>query len=174
MTQAPITDPRFDTPDDNGSSEKNTLGLVGFVLSILQFVTCGALAIIPLIICLIALRKTPRVLAIVGTILSAIGLLFFALIGFGIISAVLFAGPAIQQISGGSQATFEIITFYNQNGALPTDAEAQAIFSGYDFGPGITPRYTIIDDTTAEILLPGADGQFDTADDMPFPIEVGP
>jgi len=171
MTQSPST-PGLDNYGNAAPKEGNTLGLVGFILSIVQFVTCGVLSPISLIVSLIGLRKEPRVFAIIGTVLSVIGVVIFALIGFTTVWALMFGQGIVQQAFGGAQAQQEIIAHYQNTGSLPTDAQAAQIFANIDFG-GVTPRYVIVDDTAAEIILPGFDGQMDTSDDLPFPIDVG-
>ncbi len=63
----------------------NQLGVAGFVTSIIGLFSCGVLSPIALILSLIALSKSPRGMAIAGTVLGCVG----------IIPMVLFAIPFV-------------------------------------------------------------------------------
>ncbi|MEM6260799.1 MAG: hypothetical protein AAGI37_21330 [Planctomycetota bacterium] len=170
MTQAPTMP--GDAFDD-GRPQKNTIGLVGFILSLLALVTCGALSIISLLVSIVGAFKAPRGLAIAGVIISIIGTAFFAMVGAGLISLWVFGGAVWQQGMGAGLTTVEVQNFYQQNGRMPDAAEAASIMANIDFG-GVTPTYQVTGPNSAELTLPGFDGQLGTQDDMPFPINVPP
>ena len=65
----------------------NSLGVVGFVFSILGFLSCGISAFIGFPMSLVALFKAPRGLAIAGSILSAAQIGFIVIFGLGPIAA---------------------------------------------------------------------------------------
>lgn len=68
--------------------ETNTIGVAGFVLSLLAFLTCGALSPISLVLSLIGLNRQPNGLAIAGVILSVPGTMLILAIVFGFVTIV--------------------------------------------------------------------------------------
>lgn len=70
--------------------ETNTMGVFGFCLMLLGYLTCGSLAIPAVFLCGFAMFKEPRGLAIAGFVLSlpaAFGFLIFGfLFAFGILA----------------------------------------------------------------------------------------
>lgn len=73
-------------------SESNSLGLAGFILSLIGFFSCGLLSPIGLILSFFGLFKPPRGLAIAGFILGLIGsILLLVMLVFGLFAVVLSA-----------------------------------------------------------------------------------
>lgn len=56
--------------------QSNGLGVAGFVISLLGFLSCGVISPLGLILSLAGLSKEPRGLAIAGTIIGGIGSLW--------------------------------------------------------------------------------------------------
>lgn len=79
-------------PRHGGASSGNTMGLVGFILSIVSLaVFFGAASPIALIFSLLGLRGRPRGLAIAGTVIGSVGTALFAtLVGFFMTSLLAF------------------------------------------------------------------------------------
>lgn len=77
-------------------SGSNGLGLAGLVFSILGWVTCGVLSIPGAILSFMGLFFTPRGTAIAGLIVGFPGVLFFFLVGMGIIGGILGLAPAVE------------------------------------------------------------------------------
>lgn len=181
MTQSPTSFP--DPPQDGAgsvataSAGNNPLGIAGFITAIVGWVTCGLLCPIGLILSLFALGKPPRGFAIAGAIIGAVGSLFLLVVGLGIILAALGIGAAASMGFGGfmqevvfTQTGQAVVDHYNDhNQQLPTQAEFDQIVQTQGIqAHGQAPRYNPMpeDPRAFEITLPGADGQFDTADDV--------
>lgn len=91
----------------------NSLGVVGFCLMILGWLTCGLLCVPALILSGIAMMKEPRGLAIAGFILSIPGAAFFFLFGLGFFLTVIGVGATAKNAETkskvNSHAPFEIL-----------------------------------------------------------------
>jgi len=72
----------------------NSLGLAGFIVSLVSFLTCGILAPIALILSIIAMFKRPKGFAIAGLVISLFQLLLILVIGLGPILAIVGIGMA--------------------------------------------------------------------------------
>lgn len=70
----------------------NAFGIAGFVLSVLGLLTCGTTSILGFIFSFIGLFKEPKGLAIAGLVLGLPGLVFFGLIGVGMVMGFLGIG----------------------------------------------------------------------------------
>lgn len=79
-------------PRRNASSRGNTMGLVGFILSIVSLVFFfGIASPIALVFSLLGLKREPRGIAIAGTVISALGTaLFVCLVCFFLINLAAF------------------------------------------------------------------------------------
>lgn len=156
----------------------NTLGLVGFLLSLL---TCGALSPIGLILSLIALRKSPRVMAILGTILGLLGVGGYAIM----ISSVMLAGSFLKEEVTRGQIKVAIDTINAHKAAnnqqLPENIEGIKLVQDYKDAWGESLRYDRTGDKF-KIRSSGPDKKMDTPDDIvskdfeadaPLELEVG-
>lgn len=74
--------------------QSNSMGLAGFIISLVGWVSCGVLCPIGLVLSLIGLRKQPRGFAVAGVILGGLGCIW------GII-ALFFGGVALLLGCGG-------------------------------------------------------------------------
>ncbi|MEM1184614.1 MAG: DUF4190 domain-containing protein [Planctomycetota bacterium] len=157
----------------SSSASTNTMGLIGFVLSIVGFFTGGCISLIGLVFCLIGLGKEPRGLAIAGLVISVVTLVGWIVIiaVFGV-AAIAFAAAAVGLASlvSATAADFEVIT-----GALDSRyAEAQAYpgtLDELDLAPdvvlndsGVEYLYTPLV-TGYELRDIGFDGDVNTDDD---------
>ncbi len=149
----------------------NLMGLIGFILSLVAFITCGILSPIALIVSVIGLFKPPRGFAVAGTILSLIGSVFLLLVGLGTVMAFM-AGDIIS-VEAGREA---IVQRVGPGGVAPTDAEGQAMIDA-ELGDAerffTVPQYRRVSDTSFQLVMPGEDGQFGTADDEVTTVDLG-
>ncbi|HHK42428.1 MAG TPA: hypothetical protein ENJ50_08425, partial [Planctomycetaceae bacterium] len=85
----------------------NGLGIAGFIISLLGFLSCGLLSPIGFLLSLVGLTKQPRGFAIAGAIIGAIGTLGLFLFGFAMIAALLGLSSAARQIQQEVQKELE-------------------------------------------------------------------
>src|SRR5262249_20147020 len=145
----------------NQPAQSNTLGLSGFIVSLIGWVTCGILCPIGLLLSLIGLSKQPRGVAGAGTIIGAAGTVFLLLVGFAIVMAAVGLKTVGKSVGGAftiMQAQMVIEGEFQKNKTLPTDAEANTAFATHHVGlNGVTPRYERISDTDYALTMPGPD-----------------
>ncbi|HED53909.1 MAG TPA: hypothetical protein ENJ00_06875 [Phycisphaerales bacterium] len=165
----------------------NTLGIVGFILSLLGFVgTCGLLSPIGLILSIIALRREPKGFAIAGLILGILGTIVFALamLIFGV-----FALAFVGLLAAGITLSVPNLTTYseiiqieaaveqyakNNGGALP-DSLTTAIGSNTELATDYWDQpyvYESLDSGQFRITSLGADGIAGTEDDITFTYDL--
>ena len=71
------------------AAPSNSIGLAGFILSLVGFVTCGCLSPVGLFFSLIGMLSAPRGFAFVGTILGVLGSWWLWAFGFVMVAGVL-------------------------------------------------------------------------------------
>jgi hypothetical protein len=158
------------------SAPTNSMGLAGFIVALLGFLTCGILCPIGLILSLIGLRKEPRAFAIAGTVIGGLGTV-------GVVIIVAFYGFAVLSLCScmtlaGSLATNDIKTigaiqegqrlvrnYYDQNKRLPTEAEGNTLIRGIEDGFRNKLHYRPINRDEFEIRSAGPDGMMNNTDD---------
>lgn len=172
MSQTQITTVVVGQPQSNG------LGVAGFIVSLVGFVTCGLLSPIGLLLSFLALFKAPRGMAFAGTILGALGSIWLPLFGLAIVGGALgiskareLAATAIALVDAES-LTREM---RDELGRWPTaDEFAQSVATRAD-GPiedgWGNPIALITDDDVHELRSSGPDGEPDTADDITRSVE---
>ncbi|MCA9292625.1 MAG: type II secretion system protein GspG [Phycisphaerales bacterium] len=174
-----------DRPRAARNTEGNSLGVAGFVVSLVGFLSCGLLSPIGLILSLVALKKEPKGLAIAGVVLGALGLcgmpialLFFLPLVLGLLVAAGATGLALalggDQLMAQAEMTYlhdRIGEYQQAHGALPLlltdldpspDADALTDPWGNDY------VYVASPDGTYKLSSMGEDGQAGTADDVKF------
>jgi len=157
----------------------NGMGLAGFIISLVGWVSCGLLCPIGLVMSLIGLRRRPRGFAVAGVVLGALGSIW------GVV-AVFFGGLAMLISCGGALCggiaphavtnvrmntmARDVERFERNNGRMPADL-AEAI--GHRRGRHDTldgwgrPLHLFFEqDGSFTIGSDGPDGQPDTADDV--------
>jgi hypothetical protein len=91
-------------PEESAATGSNTLGLAGFVTSLVGFVvTGGILCPIGLILSLVALRRAPRGFAIAGVVIGVVGSCggcFFALLVLPMLLLILASGVTVAAALG--------------------------------------------------------------------------
>lgn len=174
-SQAPRQPYAYTPPPSNG------MGVAGFVVSLCGlFFTAGFICPIGLVVSLFGLRKEPRGLAIGGVAVGLVGSLlavFVAVVTYRAINSSggfwsgLFAGPSQTQWQM-DFASDEIDEYFDlNNDTLPDEATGNSLIVGYLDEWNNPLRYRLIPDATEdyELISAGADGQFDTADDIVMP-----
>lgn len=167
MSQGPFSSAPTPTPSPSGT---NGLGIAGLVTSILGILTCGVLSPISLLLSLFGLTKKPKGMAIAGTVISLIGVILLATVGYTVVKGLLLARdvgvPMAATTFKVMEAKLKIESDRDANKALPDDAQGNALIAGVKDGWEHPFQYKRIDDTHYEIRSAGPDGQFNTADDM--------
>ncbi len=164
--------PGFDPQTAAAPRQSNTLGLIGFIIS-LSGCCLVITAPLGLLLSFFALFKAPRLFAILGTIIGLIGTAILA----GSI-ALLFSVGAARSIQHyetfftGLEIFGEVMQHFGENNALPGDAEGQLIVNDRTDGWGTPIKYTRIDPTTFELRSAGPDTTFNTEDDYFKPIPL--
>jgi hypothetical protein len=161
------------------ASETNSLGLAGFICSILGLVTAGILSPIGLILSLVALGRRPRGFAIAGVVIGLVGscggivifLLFSAAILalLGIAAAIVLSDPQRLEISGDMISTAVAIEKYrDENRYLPASLGLLGLSESTLTDPwGERYRYDLKDPQgNFDLVSAGADRTFDTKDDV--------
>lgn len=138
MSQSPSPSRSVNVVVQQAAPRANGFGITGFILSLVALVggVCFGTLLSPLslLLSLIGLRREPRGLAIAGTILSIIGILWLALwvVLFGSIAMVGLQGAgAIQDVFKDMRSAeglyVQVDAFVASSGKLPTQAEVDAM-----------------------------------------------
>ena len=147
----------------------NTLAVIGFVLSILGFLTGLVLCPIGFILCFFAMFKRPRGLAVVGMFIGFIGTAILAAIlfvfGFVIFTCFTLGTPGFRTVVAVAEARQAINNYVIAHGTLPNDLEGQLAISSETDGWGHILKYTR-EGQRFEIRSAGPDGFFNTGDDI--------
>ena len=167
-----MTQDDLNTP--TAESQSNTLGLVGFIVSIVGLLTGGCLAPIGLVLSIIAVFKQPRGFAIAGIVISLIGLLVFLVLLLPVVLvfvAIGVAGALISQTIG--EFTGPLNNYYDTNGTYPATLDEVGIdLSVLDEAYGGGWQYNrAADGQSFTIVGPGPDGQLDTEDDFTIAVD---
>lgn len=170
-----------------GGSETNPMGLAGFIVSLVGFLSCGLLSPIGLIMSLVGLGRQPKGFAIAGVVLGAlgscgiiVGLLFFPIFLFSLLAAVGIAGGAAALFGPRVESAIEmgIISgaleqYYDQHGAWPASLSEPDVRVHVPDGALMTDPwgnpyvYRLgADGQSYELFSMGPDGVADTADDL--------
>lgn len=159
-------------PQAGEGPESNTLGLIGFIISLSGILTCGLLFPIGLVLSVIGLFKQPRGFAAGGAIVGGLGTI-------GIVAMVAFVGMAtitawmgfkdlvknIATISKVNDASERIKEDQVKQGGLPDDARGATVIKGMRDHHEKQLRYKRTGDRRFEIRSAGKDGEFNTGDD---------
>ena len=171
---------------ETATRDNNTIGLVGFVLSLVGLIGCcfqpaALVSLAGLILSIIGLSRRPRGLAIAGTILGIIGLagvlIIFLMVGVAIVAFVplmiaiaALAGPEIE--TAVEQAILEqaVARYVDETGSIPVDlSQIPDLEEKLRTDPwGTLYRLDVIDPGTEDFLIrsAGEDKVFDTEDDI--------
>lgn len=191
MTQFPNNPPSADyghNPYAGGGApvpaqgQKNTLGLVGFIVSLASLLTCGFAAPIGVILSFIALFKAPRGFAIAGTIIgvvfSGLALVIVLLVGLGWHMVKQPNGIGQQQVFL-QQAAPQVQLFHRNNSRLPNEQEFDSVVTpllqaqyGQFFTFQVDYAYAEASPTQVRLTLAGQDAVLGTGDDQSFLIDA--
>src|SRR6186713_2362470 len=113
--------------------QENTLGIVGFIVSLFGFFVCIA-ALVGLVLSLMGLRREPKGFAIAGTVIGGLGtLMWLGVVAFygAVIAACIGLGvavqPEIQTRSTLQDARRRIEDVRGPDGVIPGEAEGNGI-----------------------------------------------
>ncbi len=158
------TDPRPRPP------ESNPLGIVGFVCALLSLCTFGLLAPVALIICLIALNRTPRTAAVLGTFISGLATVLLVI---GVILGMTFVNALAEEMAAFvKEMQFRaprqaIRDHWEEHGQIPDEPTAKQVLQQFRTFPEDQPfQYQRQNDDAYVLVDAGQDGQFGTADDL--------
>ena len=153
----------------------NGLGVAGFIVSLLGFITCGILWPVGLFLSFIGMFRRPRgfafagfVISLVGTVLLAVVVGFFGVVIFSLAGLVRYGvGPAFTTITAIIEAEKDINSFRSTHaGALPDDVEGEALAAPRLDGWGKPLRYRRVGPGGYQLQSSGPDGLPLTADDV--------
>ena len=157
--------------------ERNTIGLIGLVLSLLGLLTCGLLSPLGLVTSLVGLVRAPRMWAIWGVVLGVVGTIWFFWYGATMVLGVR-QTPAVRQRveTQRGDATSEFVeqlaglirVWHAEQGELPPDEMGQQLLAGRQDLWARTPRYRVLAADRFEIRSAGPDQQFETDDDVVY------
>jgi hypothetical protein len=165
------------TADQNASEvgpekQSNGIGTAGFIVSLVAVPTCGVLSPVALVLSLLGLKKRPNGLAIAGTVIGAVGTVWLALVGVGMVMAFLGLKKVAKETGGDVPTTVAmggamaaIISHVSQDGKLPESAAGNALIAEFKDSAGRALRY---EPSGQNFVIRGAgkDGVFDTPDDV--------
>ena len=153
------------------SQAENTLGLVGFICSLVGLVFCIA-APVGLVLSLMGLRREPKGLAIAGTIIGGLTTLsYLAILAFygAVIAACIGIGvaaqPELQTRQTLNDARSKLEQFQGEDGTIPGQAEGDGILQGLNDYWKRPLRYEP-QGKNFVLRSAGPDGKFDTSDDI--------
>ena len=174
MSQNPYEPAKSSSPPQPAPS--NTIGLVGFIVSILSlFLTCGLLSPLGLLISFFGLFKAPRGMAIAGTLLGALGSVWLATMGFAMIATIMAAigiGKAIVPMAETADAMNKarkvVEQYQTEKGKLPDGIEGNKLILDIKDGWKHSLQYEGDGGPSGKFVIrsAGPDGNFNTADDM--------
>ncbi len=156
--------------------QRNTLGIVGFVFSLLGLATCGLIAPVGLLLSLLALFSRPRSFATAGVVIGGFGTLWLGLLGAGMLASFTSLQPVVKQmsrdfqqlqvtLSAATAASHEITRARERDGGWPDQAAGQELVGRHIDAFGTPLRYTRVGELVL-IVSAGADREFATPDDV--------
>jgi hypothetical protein len=154
----------------------NSLGVAGFICSLVGLVSCGLLSPVGLVLSAAGLRREPKGLAIAGLVLGIIGSIWFVLaLVFGLFGLILaavglgVAAPFIDSAIELESLDTSVRARYHQSGAYPatlselTGLDQDALTDAW----GSPYRYTLAADSASfSLTSDGPDKTPGTSDDL--------
>lgn len=169
-------------PQASRADQSNGLGLAGFIVSLIGFVSCGLISPIGLIMSIIAMKREPKGFAIAGLVLGILGSLWMlVVVGFVLVMGGLAAAAAAVGIAGGISSAksmkemIELTPIVEQyqidNGALPTSVSQLPGVTSEQITDEWGNQYLIVPDSSANgfsLVSMGPDGQASSGDEIEF------
>lgn len=175
--------------------ERNGLGVFGFFIALIGlFIPTGIVALLGLLICLVALGRSPRGFAFMGLVIGLIGTVLWLVIDLAVIvgglivmlamavgmsAAFVITQPEVVEISSDMlNAAMAIEQKYQESDEVPQDIEMLGLSTAAMTDPwGARYRYQVINrdlnniyddggDLNYDMISAGPDGAFDTDDDI--------
>jgi hypothetical protein len=116
--------------------QQNTMGLTGFIISLISLIVCGFTSIIGLIVSAIGLRREPRGFAVAGAIISLLGIAECAVaivLMMSMFNAFGEMGEAIQEVAIQmelQESANDVGDQWRESGSIPTQEEGDKIVAG--------------------------------------------
>lgn len=159
------------------SPPTNTLGLAGFIVSLVgMVVTLGFLCPVGFLLSVIALFKAPRGFAIAGTVIGVIGSGLAVMVVFLAIYTVSAAksGYASAMVHFDLEsATYPIEEHFADTSTLPDNADGNALLTSYYDSWGQAITYQKDSETVYTLTSSGPDMIAGNADDVAMPYTAG-
>jgi hypothetical protein len=156
----------------------NSLGLAGFITSLVGVVTCGVLAPMGLILSLVGLVRRPRGFALAGAIIGALGTAWLVIAGLTMVLAAVGIGKTagmlrdyslVLQTAQSARAAIE--SHQKSTGALPTADQAPKLIGELRDPWGNALAYEPRGESFT-LTSSGPDAQAGTADDIELTREM--
>lgn len=150
----------------------NSMGIAGFVISLVSLLTCGLLSIFGVIISTIGLLQRPRGFAIAGVLIGLVGivqLIVVGVIGYRIITQGKDVIVSIATVVVVHESANRVGEFWEEHGRLPTQEEGDELIADRKDAWDNPLKYES-DEHSFSIRSAGLDGNLNTKDD----IVVGP
>ncbi len=167
-----MSDAHLNRPVQAHAAPRNTLGLVGFLFSLLGVLTCGVLGPVAMLLSLLALFRRPRGFATAGAVIGLLSTLWLAAMGAAIVTAVTRLEPVVEQfteelarIAVVAHATQEVQRYREEHGDWPDEKTGQELVGRHVDAYGTPLRYTRVGEMVL-VISAGADREFATADDV--------
>jgi len=151
--------------------QENTLGLIGFIVSLAGFFVCIA-APVGLMLSVMGLRREPKGFAVAGTIIGTLAMLMWlgvvAIYGAVILACIGFGAavqPDLQTRVALQSARHKIENVRGPGGRIPVEAEGNGLIQGMQDYWKRQLRYEP-KEGGFNIRSAGPDGQFNTSDDI--------
>ncbi len=158
---------------DEPPKPSNGWGLSGFILSILALFTGGLLSPISMLLCFIGLFKSPRKWALIGSVISLLGISFVGLASFAAWQQQSHHRQLHQQHANQNQAAavleqarHVVNARADELSRLPDGITGNKITIGFRDPWGTELRYDADDNVHYLIRSAGPDGRFDSPDDV--------
>lgn len=188
MSSAPHGDRDPMAPHYRPAPEGNSIGLIGFVLSLVGLVGCcfqpaALLSLAGLVLSIIGMNRRPRGLAIAGIVLGVIGLsgflIVFLMVGVAVIALVplMLVGAALAGPEPSTRIEMAVLetmveSYIDETGSIPTDlSQFSSRHERLEADHWGTPYELEVTDTTPGdedfiIRSAGPDKVFGTPDDL--------
>lgn len=158
------------------SPARNTLGLVGFLFSLLGVLTCGVIAPVGLLLSLLALFRRPRGFATAGAVIGLLATLWLGAVGAALVVGFTRLEPfaegfsaefqqGLATLAAVSQASRDVVQHRDLQGDWPDEKTGQEMASQYQDAYGTPLKYTRVAELVL-IISAGADREFATPDDV--------
>ncbi len=147
----------------------NPMGLAGFIISLIGLATFGLISPLALIFGILGLKREPKGLAIVGTVIGAVGCVSLAAFGVGAFMDRDRVESAAARIERSEIAVEEAVELIEQEreelGRLPSAGDGNLLISAITDGWRRFLMY-VVEEGAYEVISAGPDAEFFNDDDI--------